>query len=252
MEEIGKMHKWYFVPFTDVAFPLGGINVMTVANTMGVVFVLLTLLWLAARKFQQVPGRAQVAVEMLVEGFDSLVTASIGLSKEVNRHFLPLIVSLLTFIFLCNSFLILPIPYVEKPTMDLNCTLSLGLMVVLYSMYNGVRFHGIKGYLAHLAGPMWHTEGKFQLSHLPAKLSALFFFPLSIVENISRIISISFRLFGNITGGAVVITVVTALTYSLVSPLPMFAFFLLFEAAIQAFVFSLLSLMYIASAVGEE
>jgi len=250
MEEIGKLHVLHYVPGTNIHIPLGGINILTVGNTMLVVLILWAVLYLAVRKLSWVPNRGQAALEMVMEGFDALVTASIGASKEVNRHFLPLIISLFFFIFLCNSILLLPLPYIEKPTTDLNCTLALGLMAVLYSIYNGVKFHGVGGFLAEMAGPMWPHEGKFTMAALPNKLSALFFFPLHIVEELSRIISISFRLFGNITGGAIVITVVTTLTYGLLVPLPMFAFFLIFEAAIQAFVFSMLSLMYIASAVG--
>lgn len=250
MEEIGKLHVLHFVPGTDVPIPFGGINILTVGNTVVVVLILWAILYLAMRRVAWVPGRSQAALETVLEGFDALVTASIGASKEVNRHFLPLIISLFVYIFLCNSILLIPLPYIEKPTTDLNCTLAMGLMVVFYSIYNGFRFHGVSGFLAEMAGPMWPHEGKFTMAALPNKLSALFFFPLHIVEELSRIISISFRLFGNITGGAIVITVVTSLTYGLFVPLPMFAFFLIFEAAIQAFVFSMLSLMYIASAVG--
>jgi F-type H+-transporting ATPase subunit a len=103
-----------------------------------------------------------------------------------------------------------------------------------------------------MAGPMWHHEGKFTMAALPGKLLGPFFFLLHWVEEISRMISISFRLFGNIMGAAIVLTVVSTLSYGLVIPMGLYAFLFIFEAAVQGFVFAMLTLMYIASAVQHE
>ena len=88
---------------------------------------------------------------------------------------------------------------------------------------------------------------------MPGKLIGIgFFFPLHIIETFSRVLSISCRLFGNITGAAIIITVVSALTYGMVVPLGLYAFFLVFESAVQAFVFSMLALIYIATNMEHE
>ena len=70
MENIGERLIWHYVPFTDIALPLGGINVLTVFNTLVVMLVLLTLMFLATRKLEKIPGRGQLMVEMFVGAFD--------------------------------------------------------------------------------------------------------------------------------------------------------------------------------------
>ncbi len=254
MEEIGQRLTWHYVPFTDIPIPLDGINILTVANSVLVMLILWAVLWLGARKFAWVPGRGQLLVETYVSAFDAMVTETLQLhKKEENRHFFPLIASLFVFILLCNGIPLLPLPHIEEPTSDLNCTLALGLMVVSYSMYCGFKAHGIKGKLAEMCGPFWHHEGKFTLAALPGKLIGIgFFFPLHIIETFSRVLSISCGVFGNITGAAIIITVVSALTYGMVVPLGLYAFFLVFESAVQAFVFSMLALIYIATNMEHE
>ena len=254
MEEIGERLIWHYVPHTDIPIPLGGLNPLTIGATLFVMLVLGGLLFLASRKRAWIPGRAQLSVELFLGGFDSMVSGTLELkTREANRHFLPLIATLFIFIILCNGIPILPIPHLEEPTSDLNCTLGLGSMVVAYSVFCGFKHHGVRGHLAEMCGPLWHHEGKFTLGALPGKIVGIgFFFPLHIVEDISRMMSISFRLFGNITGGAVVLTVISALSYGLVVPMGLQAFVFLFEAAVQAFVFSTLTLMYLAGAVQHE
>jgi len=253
MENIGERLIWHYVPGTSIQIPLGGLNVLTVANTLFVMIVLVVLLRLAVRHFSWIPGRAQVLVETLVGSFEELVSGSMELDPpRKSRHFLPLIMALFMFIILSNSIVLLPIPHIEEPTSDLNSTLGLGLMCVSYSIYSGIKARGLPNYLEGMAGPLWHQEGATGVAALMGRLSALFFFPLHIVEDASRVISISFRLFGNIMGGAIVMTVVGALTYGLVVPIFLNVFLFMFEAAVQAYVFSILTLMYIAGAVRHE
>jgi F-type H+-transporting ATPase subunit a len=254
MEEIGQRLVWHYVPFTDIRIPLGGINILTVGNTLLVICILWALLWFGARKFARVPGRAQLLVETYVGAFDTMVSDTLQLhTKDENRHFFPLIAALFAFILLCNGIPLLPLPHIEEPTSDLNCTLALGMMVVTYSLYCGFKVHGIGGKLAEMCGPFWHHEGSFTMAALPGKAIGLgFFFPLAVVENLSRMMSISCRLFGNITGAAIILTVVTSLTFGMAVPLGLDAFFLVFESAVQAFVFSMLALIYIATNMEHE
>ena len=254
MEHIGERVIWHYVPFTDIRIPMGGLNIITVASTFLVMLLLWVALRLAVRKFAWVPGRAQLLVELYVTGFDSMVSSTLELkTREANRHFFPLIAALFIFILLCNGIVLLPLPHLEEPTSDLNCTLALGMMSVLYSVYCGFRAHGVFGHLSEMCGPFWHHEGKLSFVAVLGKVLGLgFFFPLHIVETLSRMLSISCRLFGNITGAAIVLTVLSSLTYGLVIPLGLDAFLLVFEAAVQAFVFSMLTLIYIATNIQHD
>ena len=254
MDEIGQRLILHYIPYTDIRIPLGGLNLITVTSTLLVMVILWALLILGARKMARIPGRGQLAVELLVGGFDSMVSSTLELkTREANRHYLPLISCLFMFICLCNGIPLLPLPHLEEPTSDLNCTLALGAMVVLYSVYCGFKAHGVKGYLAGMCGPFWHHEGPLNAAAIMGKvMGAGFFFPLHVIETLSRVLSISCRLFGNITGAAIVLTVLSALSYGLVLPLGLDAFFLVFESAVQGFVFAMLSLIYIATSLQHE
>jgi F-type H+-transporting ATPase subunit a len=253
MDEIGQRLILHYIPGTDVRIPMGGLDIITVFSTLIVMAVLWGLLMMGVRRFARVPGRGQLSVELLVGGFDSMVSTTLELkTRKANRHFLPLISCLFMFIALCNAIPLLPIPHIEEPTSDLNCTLALGAMVVIYSIYCGVKAQGVGGFLAGMCGPFWHTEGPLNFTAILSKSSALFFFPLHLVETFSRVLSISCRLFGNITGGSIVVIVLSTLSCGLVLPLGLDAFFLVFESAVQGFVFAMLSLIYIATSIQHE
>jgi len=250
MEDIGHRLVWHYVPFTDIELPLGGLNVVTVGNTLLVVLLLWLGLWWAARRLEWIPGRAQSAVEMMLEALRDLLESSVG---PENRAFaqraLTLIVSLFIFILACNLIVLIPAPYIEEPTGDLNCTLALALLAMGYASYSGVRVRGLKGYLEELCGPMWHQPGVHGRAALPGRLSALFFFPLRLVEEFSRAVSLSCRLFGNIMGSAIVAVVISTLGYYLVIPVALNGLLVPFEAGLQAFVFASLTIVYLSTAV---
>jgi len=252
MEELGVIHSWHYIPFTDIPIPLGGVNVFTVMNTLIVMGVLWGLMFLAVRRLTWIPSRGQMILEMILGGFQSLIDSTMFFeSPEKRRSFLPLITALFIYIALSNAILLIPLPHIEKPTSDLNDTLALGLISVGFATYCGLRAKGVLGYLKEMCGPMFHAHGSVG-AVVVGKMSALFFFPLRISEEFSRLVSISCRLFGNIMGGAIVITVVSTLTYYAFLPQFLYGFFLVFEAALQAFVFSMLTLMYITGALQEE
>ncbi len=254
MEHIGERLTWHYVPFTNVLIPMGGLNIITVLCTVLAMVILWGLMRLAVRKFAWIPDRGQLMVELFLSGFDGMVSGTLELkTRDENRHYLPLIASLFAFVLLCNGIPLLPLPHIEEPTSDLNCTLAIGAMSVIYSLYCGFKVHGIKGKLAEMCGPFWHHHGKLNFAALMGKVLGIgFFFPLAIIENISRMMSISCRLFGNITGASIVLAVLTALSFGVVLPLGLDAFLLVFESAVQAFVFAMLTLMYIATSIQEE
>jgi|GEM_PF-167081 len=124
------------------------------------------------------------------------------------------------------------IPFLRAPNADLNTTLAMALLAVGIVQIAGIAAHGFGGYVKELTTP-------------------IFLAPLHIIGEISRVISLSFRLFGNIFGGEVLVTVMYALLGSLFLGFGAFIFLgveLLF-GLIQALIFSILTLVYISTAV---
>jgi len=251
MERIGERLILHYLPFTNVELPLGGVNVLTIFNTLVVMVVLLGLSRWAVRHFALVPGRAQCAVELFVGGFDNLVTSSLELeTKRANRRFFVLIAALFLFLVLCNFMGFVPTHYFEEPTADINCTLGLGLMAMAIATYCGMKTKGVWGYIEELFGPLFSQEDATGGAKIAGKLSGLFFFPLNIVGELAKVVSISFRLFGNIIGGGIIIVVVSHLVWNFSwLSVGLDGFFIFFVGTVQAFVFTMLTLTYIAVAI---
>jgi len=251
MEGIGERLIWPYIPLTNIEIPLGGVNILTVFNTLVVMLVLFGLAYLAVRRFATVPGRAQYIVEMYVGMFDGLVSSSLELeTREENRRFFPLIGALFMFLLLSNFMGFPPGSLFEEPTADINCTLGLGIMAMTIATYCALRVKGIKGYFVELLGPMWSQEDAAGAALVAGKLSALFFFPLNVIGELAKIVSISFRLFGNIIGGGIIIIVVSTLVYNFSwLAVGLDLFFIFFVGTVQAFVFTMLTLTYIAVAI---
>lgn len=215
---------------------------LTDSNLMMLVVMAGLILWfgLALRKRALVPGGAQNLVEAIVEWLWGLVEGAAG--KRVGRRIFPLVATLFIFIIVANYAGLLPfvgtvgfhnhegefIPFLRSPNADLNMTLAMALITFVVVQISGVTANGLGGYLKHLLTP------------IPLA-------PLHIVGELARIISLSFRLFGNIFGGEVLMTVIYSLTY-VVIPVVFWSLELLF-GFIQAMIFSMLTLAYIVLAV---
>jgi F-type H+-transporting ATPase subunit a len=203
-----------------------------VSHTLIVVVIALLLVATATKSLRAKPAGMQNVFEWYVE-------AVIGMAKDVMgednaRKYLPLIGSLGVFIFLSNMLGI--IPGFESPTANINVTLSLALIVFVYYNFEGIRKNGIIKYFKHFAGPVWW------LSWL--------MFPIEIISHISRVISLSFRLFGSIRGDDM-FTLVLLMLVPWVVPLP--GFFMLFAfGLLQTFIFMILTVVYIGGAVQME
>jgi len=251
MEHIGEQLVWHYLPFTDIALPMGGINVLTVANTVVIMSALFILCRLAVRRFATIPSRSQFLVEQYVSAFDGLVSSSLELeTKEANRRFFPLIGALFMFLLLSNFIIFLPTHFFHEPTADINCTLGLGIMAMVIATWCAVRSKGFIGYGEELLGPLWHQEGAGTGANIVGKLSSIFFFPLNIIGEFAKIVSISFRLFGNIIGGGIIMIVVLHLVYNFsILAVGMNIFFIFFVGTVQAFVFAMLTITYIAVAI---
>jgi len=251
MESIGERLIWHFIPFTDIPIPLGGLNILTVFNTAVVMLLIFGLSWLAVRKRSYIPDRAQMSIELFTNLFDGLVTSSLELeTREKNRRFFPLIGTLFIFLIASNFIGFVPTHYFEEPTGDINCTLGLGLLGMAIATWCAIKTKGFFGYFEELLGPMWSQPEAGTGAKVAGKLSALFFFPLNVIGELAKIVSISFRLFGNIIGGSIIIIVVSNLVHNFsVLAIGLDLFFIFFVGAVQAFVFTMLTLTYIAVAI---
>lgn len=184
---------------------------------------------LATRKMQLVPSGVQNVMEAYLEGVIAMGKDVIG--EELARKYLPLVATLGLMVLLAN--LIGIIPGFEAPSSNLNMTLALALVVFVYYNYEGIRVNGVVNYFAHFMGPL--------------KILAPLMFPIEIVSHFSRIISLTFRLFGNIKGDDLFLAVVLMLA-PWVAPLPAYAL-LTFSALLQSFIFMILTYVYLAGAV---
>lgn len=198
-----------------------------------VVFIILALAFIATRAMQLVPKGAQNVFEAYLEGIVSMGKGVLG-SEELARKYLPLVATIGLIVVTSNVIGI--IPGFEAPSSSLNLTLCLALCVFLYYNFEGIRTQGVIKYFAHFMGPN--------------KWLAPLMFPIEVVSHISRIISLSFRLFGNIKGDDLFLAVVLSLA-PWIAPLPAYAL-LTFMAFLQAFIFMILTYVYIAGAVVVE
>jgi len=188
---------------------------------------------MATRKLSIVPSGCQNVMEAVVSGI--LAIGKDVASEEVAKKYLTLAGSLAIFIFMGNFIGI--IPGFESPTGNVNLTLTLALMVFIYYHVEGIRAQGLGHYIAHFAGPV--------------KWLAPLMFPVEILSHFSRIISLAFRLFGNIKGDDLFLAVLLMLA-PWVFPLAGYAL-LTFSAFLQAFVFMVLTYVYLYGAVtGQE
>ena len=200
-----------------------------VTYTLLVVVLLALASFLATRRLEVYPGRFQNVMEVIVGGLDSLLNEIMG---HNGRRFFPLIATLGIFILTANLLGI--IPGFESPTANINTTASCAVVVFFSTHVVGVATHGFK-YLKQFMGPVWWLT--------PLML------PIEIISHLSRPLSLTVRLFGNIMGEDIVLAVVLLLVPLLV-PLPVFAL-MIFTSVIQTLVFMLLAMMYISGAMEE-
>jgi F-type H+-transporting ATPase subunit a len=195
-----------------------------------VILLLIGFATLATRNIEMVPTKAQNFFELVISGMEEFM---VDLTGEEGRWFFPIIATL--FIFIATSNLLGLVPGFYPPTASINTTLACALPVVVFTHIIGVKYHGIK-YVKHFLGPVWWL--------IPIIL------PIEIIGHLARILSLSFRLFGNITGHELVLMILFMLAGAFFAPLPIMAMGI-FVAFVQAFVFFLLSIMYFGGAMEE-
>lgn len=167
-------------------------------------------------------GRRQpMALEMLVDFVNDLISDIMG---RPSAPFLPLLSALAIFIGVAN--IIGVVPFLTAPTRDLNTPLALALVVFFSVHYFGVRIMGPGRYLRELASP-------------------IYLFPLEIIGQLTRTMSLTLRLFGNILSTELIVAVIFALA-PLFVPLPLVGFGILI-GLLQAYIFTALAAVYIAA-----
>ncbi len=215
--------------FLDLLFGKFGLHIPPhLTYAVLVSLILLGLGWLAGRQVTLVPKGAQNVFELIVGGLEEFM---VDVTGEEGRAFFPFIATFFLFIMFCN--LIGLIPGFLSPTSNINATLSLALCTFVYTHYLGVKYHGVK-YIKHFMGP------------IPA-LAPLFLI-IEIIGHFARVLSLTLRLFGNIFGEDLVLLILIFLAGMFLAPLPMM-FLAVFTSVVQAFVFTLLSMMYFAGAM---
>lgn len=236
------------------AEPLFAIGPLTITNSMVGALITTTVLLLAAlymtRRSSLVPGRMQSVLELPVELMSGIVSAS----STRWRGYVSLILAFFLVILISNWVGLLPgvgtigvthtdasgheavIPIIRPASADLNFTLGLAIVAFVMFVYWGIKANGGWGYLKELLGE-------------PLYMAPLMF-PINLISEFSRLISLSMRLFGNVFAGEVLLATMLALVPLLI-PAAFLGLELLF-GFVQALVFALLAMTYIATAIAEH
>ena len=194
--------------------------------------IALVLVKVAMSNLQVVPTGTQNLMEAYISGVLSMGADVMG--KENARKYVALVATIGLFVGIANIIGI--IPGFEAPSANLNMTLTLALSVFVYYNYVGIKKQGVISYFKHFSGPVWWL--------------AWLMFPVEIVSHFSRIVSLSFRLFGNIKGDDMFLAVMLMLVPWII-PLVPFAL-LTFGAFLQAFIFMMLTYVYLGGAIAVE
>jgi F-type H+-transporting ATPase subunit a len=211
--------------------------------------VLLAAAWYITRRSALVPGRLQSALELPVE----LMTGIVAGSSSRWRGYVGLVLGFFLMILVANWIGLLPgvgtigikhvtdgheaiVPIVRPASADLNFTLGLAIVAFIMFVYWGIKANGPRGYLKELLGE-------------PLYMAPLMF-PINLISEFSRLISLSMRLFGNVFAGEVLLATMIALAPILI-PAVFLGLELLF-GFVQALVFALLAMTYIGTAIAEH
>ncbi len=230
-------------------FRIGAFPVTNALLLSVIVLVLLVgLAWILRRKLSLVPGMMQNVVEVIIEGSLGLMDSVLG-NRKTSERYLPLVFTIFLFIICCNWLGLFPgvssvvvnssggtVPLLRSPASDLNFTLALAVIAVTFANALGIAAVGF-----------WKRAAVFFNFKGPIDF---FVGILELISEFAKIISFSFRLFGNVFAGEVLLAIMAFLIPYL-APLP-FMFLEVFVGFIQAFIFGMLTLVFIAIAVAEH
>jgi F-type H+-transporting ATPase subunit a len=193
-----------------------------------VMIMLIVLGFIAVKSVSLVPTKVQNVMEIIISALEEF---TIDITGEEGRWLFPLLATVFLYIFTCNIIGLIPGFY--PPTASLNTTLSCALVVVPFTHVIGIKYHGVK-YIKHFLGPVWWMVPLI--------------FPIEVIGHLARILSLTFRLMGNMMGHELVAGILFGLAGAFFAPLPIMVLGI-FVALVQAFVFYLLSVMYFTGAL---
>ena len=233
------------------SFSLFGINI-PVTDTVIVMWIIMAFLAVFSiaftRSLKLIPEGRQNIAETIVEFINNFTKDIVGHHWE---HFAPYIGTIFIFLIISNCISVfavipkgeelyrlthaeffrnLPDFSIRPPTKDVNTTMCMAVMSIIMVVYAGIRFKGLPGWLKSFVEP------------IPVML------PMKITEYLIRILSLSFRLFGNILGAFIIMEIVYFLMPAVI-PAGLSIYFDLFDGVLQAFIFVFLTSIYIAEAV---
>ncbi len=233
------LNHWFGAPLTALLEKLGihpAHPAHPINNTLTlelIVFFGLILFFLLVRSRLSVekPGPAQHLAEMTHEFVNNQAEQVMGHGHDPH---LPVLTCLLVFILLCNCFGLLP--GIDTPTANPSVPLGLALFTFAYYNWNGIRAQGPIGYIKHFMGPVWWI--------------APLMFPIEIISHLARIMSLTVRLYANMFAS----DLLTVVFFSLIPPaIPIIFLGLHFGVAlIQAYIFMLLTTIYLAEATAHQ
>lgn len=237
--DLSPNHQWSLEPLIGLQHPLLIFDGHILLHTWIILLILMVCALIARWFLMRKKGIGHFLALSYVQFFVDLCNQSIGSFSFTHFCF---ITTLFTFIMFCNIISI--IPWIEEPTKDLNTTLALGLIGFIYTQATAINRFGLLAYIKEYFSPFF------------------IMFPLHVVGKLASIMSISFRLFGNIFGGFMISNIYFSTIHGswLYESIGLFTglnmlimlFFSLFEGVLQAFVFTMLSLTYLAIAIQGE
>lgn len=218
----------------------------SLVTTWIVTAILVTFAFAATRKVSLIPTSFQNLAESIIEPLQNLVESIAG---EKTKVFLPIIASFFFFILVGNYFGLLPgigsigfwenhqvgnhtekvfVPFLRSINSDLNTTVALAIVSLIATHYLAIKYLGLGGYI-----------GKF------LSLNPIFLFVglLEIIGEVTKILSLSFRLYGNIFAGEVLLTTASTRLFAFVVPIP-FYFLEILVGFVQALIFAMLTLVF--------
>lgn len=208
-------------------------NVDTILGTLVAGAIIIGLgLAMRSRVSARKPGGIQLFFETVTGAIERQVEDTMGIRTA--PFVVPLATTLFLFILIANWLAIIPTghnpEYMPPPASDVNLTYALALLVIGWMHVTGVRKRGFRGYYHHLVTPHW------------------IMFPINLVEEIARPLTLALRLFGNIFSGVIMVSLIALFpAYILWAPDIIWKLFDMFIGLIQAFIFALLTILYFSS-----
>ena len=193
-----------------------------------VMLILIILGSIAVKGISMIPSKTQNVFELIIKGLEDFM---VSLTGEEGRWFFPFMATIFLYIFTCNLMGLVPGCY--PPTASISTTASCAVTVFIFTHIIGLKYHGVK-YIKHFLGPIW--------------VLAPVIFPIEVIGHFARVLSLSFRLFGNMMGHELVLSILFSLAGIFFVPLPIMAMGI-FVSFVQAFIFFILATMYFTGAM---